>query len=174
VAHLHALVRLRSDADKGTALLEMAPNDGAAIMVEFNPSRANGVVTTAWNTVGIIHGYRKYVATGPSIEVRDDNYASYRGVRGGEGTLTFKVEQYDGASVESVTVLDDSGVEYTPVGPGRLDARLTPPRRRQHEGKPFAVGYHVWRIDGRPPEQTRVTLMSDARNVRVSPRTRDL
>src|SRR6185503_13555383 len=88
--------------------------------------------------------------------------------------LTFNVVEFTGLTVQSVTILDDSSIEYTPVGPGRLDVRIIPPRTRQRAGKPFTVGYRIWRIDGRPPEQTHVALMSDDRNVRISPPSRDL
>jgi hypothetical protein len=175
VVHVHAVVRFAANADRGTAYLTTAINNGAASLVRLRPTLSNGLVSIAWDTGGLIHGFRHNTAAGPSVEVRDENYAQSASIRGGDGTLTFALQQFEGVSLESVTVLDDSAIEHTPVGPGRLDARLEPSRRMSTlVGKPLRFGYHVWRVDGRPPEQVRVSMVSDDPNVRVSPASRDL
>jgi hypothetical protein len=163
------VVVFRTDADKGTAYLSVATNGRAAIQAVIKLSAMDGAVNKALNTLDLIHGLRKQVTTESSSDVRDENYAQVSGIRGGENRLTFQLEQYDGATVSSVTVLDDSGIEYTPIGPGRLAARIIPPSRDPVVGKPFAVGYRIFRIGGRPPEATQTTLTTDDGNVRVLP-----
>jgi hypothetical protein len=110
-----------------------------------------------WSTLDLIRGHRSGIASVLELDVRNANYIQTHGLKEGENTLDFQIEIPDGVRVRSLEVMPDSGLEWSPVGPGRLALTVTPAKLVARVGDVRRVLFDAKLVSGRPLEYVMVT-----------------
>jgi hypothetical protein len=131
---LHVRVVL-GKGDAGNAMVSAHTNGRAAAQIDLRPS-AGGL---EWSTVSAAEPARKERSATREAELTMTNFLQRTGVQGGRNRLTFHVEVYDGAVVESVRVYGDTCVESTTRSPELIEvsSRYAPTPARV--GEEFTV-----------------------------------
>lgn len=94
----------------------------AGAQVEFFAERHKGGGTgTSWSTVDLLKGSSEGRSKGRRAHISYRNFAQIRGVEPGLSVLTFEVERFGKARVQSVEIGPESGVYATPAGPVELE-----------------------------------------------------
>ena len=158
LVRLHMRVVIAPDSGPGKIDISATTDSAACGLIAFRVGRSTGGPTVTWTSVGIVDGVRSGTSVSGTIELRYANYLQIGGVRPGSNDLDFQISQHGSARVAEVRFLDDSGIEFSPLGPANV--RLTAERASSapvHVGQRFAV---------------RVALRNRgeraARNIRVS------
>lgn len=173
---LQVRMTLARTAQHGVAYVGASTNGYACAMIRFEPRRQNnGQVRTHVSTSGIIDGMRQRIASTESVAVEFANYLQLRGVKPGLNTVEFRTERYGGARIERLEILEDSGMEISRRGPGRIvmTTRTTP--KTVIAGEAFRVSIGIANHGGRDvgqvalralPEPGYVDLVRRKRGVR--------
>ena len=103
-----------------------------------------------WNTLDLLDGQRNYVAVGTSIEGYTTNYLQTQGIAPGENELIVTVGTEGDVVVESVTVFDDSPIEYSSAGPPKMSLRLKLPEAAPSVGDQFKLRFELADKGGSP------------------------
>jgi hypothetical protein len=149
VMHVHFRVTFAEDSADGFVVLSANTNGWASYQVQFSPTLENGALTIPWSTVDLIGGRQRHVAKTPEIEFRSANYMQYRAIRPGVSTWNFQLEQFGRARVAAVRIFDDSGIELTRIGYGRMGLRFTVVPAITRAGRNFVVRYELRHTSGR-------------------------
>jgi hypothetical protein len=168
---LHFRISISPDSGPGRIYIVASTNDRPAAMIRFDTTASRAGVRVRSSELGLVNGARSATGLPLVVESRFENFLEYKGVRAGKNTLTFKVEQYDGARIRSLRVFGDSGIEFSRLGPATL--RLEPflSRRALEVGSTFDVGFRVHNDGERPSVGGTVTLLVGEGLRRRGPRT---
>jgi hypothetical protein len=148
--HLHFRISISPESGSGRIYIVASTNDRPAAMIRFDTTANPAGVRVRSTDLGLVSGARSATGLPLVVESRFENFLEYKGVRPGRNTLTFKVEQYDGARIRSVRVFDDSGVEFSRLGPATLRLEPLLSRRAIEVGSTFDVGFRVHNDGDRP------------------------
>ncbi len=120
-------LRLQLSASSGSGYVYAGADIGkhAVVLDQFMVRRTTSGLTVKWGQSGVVYGERAGERLGPSVALRDENLAQYRGIHGGVNTLSFYVFEYGSARVQSVTIFPDSGITASQRSPGRLTLKAT-------------------------------------------------
>lgn len=147
--HVHFRITFADDSGEGFVVLSANTNGWASYQVQFSPGLKNGALMIPWSTVDLVDGRQRHVAKTRQIEFRSANYMQYRGIRPGRSTWNFQLEQFGQARVAAVRIFDDSGIELTRLGYGRMGLRFTVVPATIRAGRNFAVRYELRHTSGR-------------------------
>jgi hypothetical protein len=170
VIHFHFRITISPDSGAGDVYVNAATADAVGSSVEFNVP-VSGTAPVHWNTVDFIQGYRAHSTATRTIDVRNANYIPYRGVKAGLNQMTFQLQQYGSAKVESVQVFTDSALEWTKLGPARLGLRTSITPTKVRVGDLVAVHYRLLRSSGRPGEFVTLSIAPDEHAKVIGPRS---
>ena len=120
VLHLHASVTIAADSPPGRAYL-VASTGSPAAEIRFDVRPDHVIKTTA---VGFVDGTQSTVSRDRTIVVRFRNFIPYAGVSPGLNALEVGVQSF-GAKIARVTVLGDTSIEYTPLGPANVKVHVS-------------------------------------------------
>lgn len=120
VLHLHASVTIAADSPPGRAYL-VASTGSPAAEIRFDVRPDHVIKTTA---VGFVDGTQSTVSRDRPIVVRFRNFIPYAGVSPGLNALEVGVQSF-GAKIARVTVLGDTSIEYTPLGPANVKVHVS-------------------------------------------------
>ncbi len=112
-----------------------------------------------WSSVDLLNGYIEESTASHEVEVDFSNYLQDSGVRPGENALTFQLEQFQDVKVSSVRVFSDSGIEYTPLSPPKLELEPKFPHERVRPGDVFEIAYQLTNVGGRPAADVAVGVI---------------
>lgn len=141
LAHLRFAIEFNEQSGEGFAYVSVHTNDRAVIQVKFAATQREGALVVNWSTVDLLDGRQERETTDRRIEVANANYLQTAGVQAGVNTLTLRVEQHQGLKIDRLEVFDDSGIEYTPVGPAKLKLTVLLEEQRVRVGETFSIGY---------------------------------
>jgi hypothetical protein len=140
LVRLHLRVVLAADSGAGTIDISATTDSAACALIELRVARAGGHPTIAWTSVGIVDGARTGRSPSGTVALRYANYLQASGVKAGSNELDFQIGQHGAARVSAVRFYDDSGIEFTPLGPANV--QLTADRASTapvHVGERFVV-----------------------------------
>ncbi|HYZ78249.1 MAG TPA: hypothetical protein VE596_12830 [Gaiellaceae bacterium] len=149
VMHVHFRLLFAPDTGPGFVLLSANTNGWASYQVKFYPALGNGVLRIPWATLDLINGLQKHVAKTPKIEFKSANYMQYRGIRPGLSTWNFQLEQFGQAKVAAVRIFQDSAIELTRIGFGRMGLAFKVVPAKINEDSNFVIRYRLRHIGGR-------------------------
>jgi hypothetical protein len=155
---LHLRLVVAPDSGRGKVLVSATTNGYACALIEFRVGRSAGHPAIAWTSVGIVDGARSGTSRSGTVELRYANYLQNSGVRPGSNELDFQIGQYGSAHVAEVRFFDDSGIEFTPLGPANV--RLTAERASAdpvHVGERFVVRFALRNRGERTARRIRVS-----------------
>ncbi|MDE3090453.1 MAG: hypothetical protein KGJ80_13810 [Chloroflexota bacterium] len=152
---LHFRLELAENSAPGLVYVSVSTNDRTAAQVKFQLYRVGGLIIH-WDTVDLLEGEEHFFTLSPSIEVFFSNYLQTAGVLPGLNTLTVSLEAYDGAKVNRLVVFDDSGIEYTPLGPPKLTMQVILPDKPVIVGDVFRIGFELGNRGGYPAKGVTV------------------
>ncbi|MFN2469760.1 MAG: hypothetical protein ABR583_02005 [Gaiellaceae bacterium] len=134
----------------------MATNGFTSSQTIFKVGRDAEGLSVRTSTLDLIEGRLVRTTRGREVEVRHANYMQDRGVSAGEASFTVQVRTFYGARVESLRIFSDSGLELTPLGPGRMMLDVHAPRGVRR-GTTFAIRFLLRRVGGRSLRQVTLT-----------------
>ena len=134
---LHFILELGQDSSDGRIYVAGKANDRAAAQVKFTRSGHTG--GTLWSTTELLSGGSSGFSLDNSLEVYYINYIPNDGVLPRLNELTFQLEQYDGAKVERLSILRDSGIIRTKLGPPKIQLGFQVPKRHLDPGDEFTI-----------------------------------
>jgi hypothetical protein len=180
LGRLHFELELDPSSGPGLVYLSLLTNDRSAILVKFTTGRHRGRLRVRWNTVDLLHGRREHVASSATITAEAKNFLQDRGLRPGANALAFRLERYGRARVRAATILEDSGVISSRLGPAHVRLAVPVHDRDLHVGDTFSVPYAVRSTGDRHPERLRIAASFDHRTLtaigtterRLDPRAR--
>ena len=176
LVRLHALVDFAPGTRRSLAYLTGATNGRTASLTRLVVAPGNGPVH--WSSFDQLDGLVTRTTPGRRVEVINENFLQFGGVRPGVNTLSFAVDQLRSARVRAVRILPDSGIEITGAGPAELTADASVSRAGVRVGEPFHVRVVVANPSRRPASQIRAHLDVDGTVVSpvgaTSRRLRDL
>lgn len=176
LVRLHALVDFAPGTRRSLAYLTGATNGRTASLTRLVVAPGNGPVH--WSSFDQLDGLVTRTTPGRRVEVINENFLQFGGVRPGVNTLSFAVDQLRSARVRAVRILPDSGIEITGDGPAELTADASVSRAGVRVGEPFHVRVVVANPSRRPASQIRAHLDVDGTVVSpvgaTSRRLRDL
>ena len=152
----HFQIELDRDSGPGMIYVSASTNDRTAAQIQFETIRMDDLLLTHWNTLDLIQGEKDYFTASPTIEVYFNNYLQDQGVIPGENTLSISLESNGDAKVKDLIVFEDSGIEYTPLGPPRLKMQVSLPNRRAAVGDVFIIGFTLANSGGYPAKAVTV------------------
>lgn len=127
--HFHFTIRFGPrGGPAGVAYVSAATNGYTAAQAKFGVGRGKRP-KISWSTLDIVNGSRHGRTRSRSLEVRFTNYLQVRGVRGGPGALSFRLEQFGRPNVRSVVIWPDTRVTATSQGPAELALSAEPHER---------------------------------------------
>ncbi|PJB49531.1 MAG: hypothetical protein CO103_05175 [Chloroflexi bacterium CG_4_9_14_3_um_filter_45_9] len=121
--HLNFHIKFGEQSEEDLAYVSASTNGYCCAQVKFRVKREDDLLKIDWSTVDLINGKIDYFTSSSVADVSFKNYLQIRGVCPGLNTLTFQLEQYEGCHVESLRILNSSGIECTPIPPPRWDTR---------------------------------------------------
>jgi hypothetical protein len=149
-------IEFADDAGDGTAYLIADTNESIAVLIKFQTEKRADGLNIRWKTAGRLDGQRDYAATGPGVSGTFTNFLLRDGLRAGENTLRFIIEQWDGAKIKAVHISRDSGLEVGDNAPAALRISQTGPKGAVRRGDTFTVSYSIANIGDLPATGIRV------------------
>jgi hypothetical protein len=114
-----------------------------------------------WSSFDMLNGFVPRTTPGARVEVIDENFLQFGGVRPGVNTLSFAADQLRAARLRSVRILPDSAIELTGAGPAQLTAEPSVSRAGARDGDAFRVRVVVANPSRRPARQIRARVDVD-------------
>jgi len=156
---LHLNIEVADNSGQGSAIVSALTNDRASAQIRFDVDGEGESFSMTWDSVDLLNGYIEEATASHDVEVRFSNYLPFAGVGPGQNVLTFKLEQFRDIRISSIRVLDDSGIEYTPLSPPKLELNPTLPDNRVKLGDVFEIGYELKNVGDRPANDVAVGVI---------------
>jgi hypothetical protein len=139
---LHLRVVLNRTTGPGTLYVTSTTDAATCGLVELRVDRISGR-RIDWTSSGIVNGIQHGHSRGRILELRYANYLQRAGVKGGINDLDFQLTRRGSLRVSEVRILDDSGIEFSRLGPAEvhLNAHLLSSRSVINVGHRFVVQF---------------------------------
>lgn len=139
-------------SDEGFADVSASLNGRAGALIEFETKPSlGGEFVVRWYTVGVIDGRRAGETRARHLNVVLENYSQLGSVHPGENVLSFRTEVHGGMRIARATILSDSGVFSTELGPAQVTLELG--LKQQDDllqvGEEFAIGFTLRNVGDR-------------------------
>lgn len=143
VIRLHFRVRVRADSLPGQFNVAADTNRRTCASIIFTVARTKSGPVVASDALGLVNGRETQRGRGLVREIDFRNFLVTHGVRPGVNELTLDLTSNAIPMVEQVTVLPDSGIEYTRLGPPSATVRAHVREAKIRAGQRFHVDVTV-------------------------------
>lgn len=147
IIHLDFGIEFSNQSKDGICYVSASTNGSACAQIQFEPHITEGYPVINWSTVDLINGGKEYITYSLSInasEAEFSNYLQFSGVKSGVNTLTFHLEQYDGAKVENLIIYKTTAIEYSSLSLPNLVLNVDVPDISVNVGDRFNIGFELY------------------------------
>ncbi|MGI8549339.1 MAG: hypothetical protein ACR2PL_00880 [Dehalococcoidia bacterium] len=159
MSHLHLRIAVSPDSESGIANVGVSNNGRGAGEVEIEVTRHDNGLTVKQSSIGIVDGYEEQITNEPNLEARFANYLQLTAIRPGVNVLTFDFAHYGNVSIDRIDVVDDSGIEMTPLSHTRVDMSVREPQMVVSLNTPFQITYDLVNTGDRPAYKITISVL---------------
>lgn len=166
MVYLHFIIEFEKNGGEGVAYVNALTNDFAVIQARFETGVfSQGII---WDNLELVNGHSRGFTLEHTIEMHTANYLPISGVQPGENILTFQLKRDRDVKVKRLTILEDSGIIYTPLGPPKLEVKLAFPKGPLAVGDKFNLGV-VLENKGLPAKDVNVRVTGTGSAFKTDP-----
>lgn len=153
--NLNFIIEFSDNSTNGYAYVSASTNNWSSALIKFEVKRDNSTLSVNWSERNLF-GVSRYSTSSPKINISFTNYIPYKGISSGINTLTFKLEQYDGAKVRKLEILPNSGIEFTQLSPPNLTLDVKTPKNPIQTNDSFIINFVLKNVGDYPAKNVKV------------------